>query len=484
MKIISNLLKTYSSLSVIKKSVIWYTAATILQKGVVFLTTPIYTRMLSDSQYGLYNVYQSWLQIVSVISVIALDRCVTVGFMKFENDRMGFLSVVQFLMTLTVTFSALLVFLFSGFFERLFGLPLIITIAMLIVALLSNALANWSWYQRYEYNYNRLVVVTITFTLITQLFSIAAVVFMPFTNKGEILILSTSVSMLLLYGAVYVSVFFNGKVLVKKKYLAFALPYSIAVVPHALAQIILNSSDRIMIDKLCGRTEAAYYGVTYSAAMALNIIMISVSSSFQPWIFKKIKCGDFRSIREKTNYFLLFTAALSVIVSLFAPEVLMILAPASYRAALWIFPSVAASVFFNSVYLCFANFESYYEKPFYFSVATITGASVNIVLNFIFIPIFGFVAAGYTTLICYMLFAVMHYVFMRKVCREKLDGVKVFDMRFIVGLSILVMTLSIGVTATYGYPFYRYALIAVGLVLCAIKREFIKNHIRNVILNK
>lgn len=473
MRLNHNVFKTYSSLSLVKKSMIWYTAATILQKGISFLTTPIYTRMLTDSQYGLYSVYQSWLQIISVISVVALDRCVTVGFMKYDNDRKGFLSSIQFLMTLTAAAFLGIVIIFHSFFSALLGFPLIIIVTIFAVALLSNVMSNWSWYLRYEYQYKKLAICTIIFTVITQAGSIAAVYFTPFKNKGFVLIISSSLLTFALYGVIYIIVFQKGKTLYHKDYWKFALPYSVAVVPHALAQIILNSSDRIMIDKLCGREDAAYYGVTYSAAMVLNIIILSVSSAMQPWFFEKIKSRDFKAVREKTNSFLLLSAVLSILVSLVAPEILSILAPDTYKDAIWIFPSVAASVFFNSMYLCFANFESFFEKSVYFSIATITGAIVNIVLNFILIPVFGFVAAGYTTFLCYIIFAVMHYIFMRKVCNEKLNGTKIFNMKFIIILSIVVVLFSIGLTVTYAFFALRYCLLMIGIIICIIKRKFL-----------
>ena len=80
-------MKFYASLSPTKKSVLWYTAATIIQNGIMFLATPIYTRILTESEYGIFSVYQAWQQIVSIVSVIAADRCVTIGFMKFSIDR-------------------------------------------------------------------------------------------------------------------------------------------------------------------------------------------------------------------------------------------------------------------------------------------------------------------------------------------------------------------------------------------------------------
>lgn len=476
--------KLYLSLSITKKSVIWYTLATIIQNGILFLITPLYTRILTDSQYGVFSVYQSWQQIFSIIAVLSLDRCITVGFMKFQDERKEFLSSVQALMTLLVLIFTILVCVCSTTFEQIIDLHIYIIITMLIVALMNNTLANWSWFQRYNYSYKKLTIITVFSTAIMQIIAVLSILFLPIDNKGEALVMSMSVVRLLLYGLIYISVFIKGKVIYKKKYWKFALGYSVAVVPHALAQIILNSSDRIMIDKMCGRENAAYYGVTYTAAMVLNIILMSVSSAIQPWFFEKIKQKDFNSINKQTNRLLLLSACLSVGVSFFAPEILSIMAPSSYRAALWVFPSVAASVFFNSMYLYFANFESYYEKPFYFSIATATGAAINIILNYFLIPKFGFVIAGYTTLVCYMIFAIMHYVFMRKICVEKLNGVKVFDIRYIVILSVIVIVLSLGVTVLYGYSIIRYLLMLVGIVFVILKRNFIIRQIINIIGEK
>ncbi len=80
----------YCSLSSSKKSVIWFTIATIIQNGIQFLVTPIFTRLLTDAEYGIYSIFQSWQQIFAIISVVALDRCITVGFMKFSNSKKQF----------------------------------------------------------------------------------------------------------------------------------------------------------------------------------------------------------------------------------------------------------------------------------------------------------------------------------------------------------------------------------------------------------
>ena len=69
------------------KASFWFTVSSFLQKGISFLATPIYTRILTEAEYGGFSVYQAWQQIISIVSVIAADRCVTIGFMKFSIDR-------------------------------------------------------------------------------------------------------------------------------------------------------------------------------------------------------------------------------------------------------------------------------------------------------------------------------------------------------------------------------------------------------------
>ena len=461
----------YSSLSLTKKAVLWFTISTIIQNGILFLVTPLYTRILSDAEYGVFSIYQSWQQIISIISILALDRCVTVGLTKFSQKRNEFISSIQCLMTILVFVFSLIVICFKNVFENIINLPFYIIITMFVVSLLNNSLANWSWLQRYEYNYKKLTIVTIGSTFIMQMLALISVFFIDFQNKGIVMILAMSSVRLLIYGIIYISVLIKGKTIYNIKFWKFGLKYSIAVVPHALSQIILNSSDRIMIDKMCGREQAAYYGVTYSLAMALNIVISSISSAIQPWFFEKIKEKDYVSIRKNTNMLLIIPTALALGISLFAPEILAIMAPSTYNSALYVLPSIAASIFFNNLFLYFANFESYYEKPIYFSIATTVGAVINVVLNFILLPKFGFVVAGYTTLVCYIIFAIMHYIFMKKVCKLNNITEKVFDTKFIIGLSIFVVIMSLGMIVLYKSYIVRYAVIAIIFALCIFKRN-------------
>lgn len=52
------------------------------------ITTPIFTRLLTTQEYGEFNVFNSWLSIVTVFVTLNLYNGVfTRGLVKYEEDR-------------------------------------------------------------------------------------------------------------------------------------------------------------------------------------------------------------------------------------------------------------------------------------------------------------------------------------------------------------------------------------------------------------
>ena len=84
----NKLLVKYRSIPVQVKASLWFLICAFLQKGISFITTPIFTRLLSTSEYGQYNVFNSWMNIIIVIVTLNLFSGVyTRGLVKFEKDR-------------------------------------------------------------------------------------------------------------------------------------------------------------------------------------------------------------------------------------------------------------------------------------------------------------------------------------------------------------------------------------------------------------
>ena len=177
--------------------------------------------------------------------------------------------------------------------------------------------------------------------------------------------------------------------------------------------------------------------------------------------------------------FLIIASANIVLIAL-APEAVRIFAPPEYYEAIYVIPPAAMSVFFMFSYTFFAVFEFYYSKTKQIAIATTAGALLNIILNYIFIKLFGYVAAGYTTLVCFMVYAVFHYVFMKKICKEELDNVQAYDTKIYLWIAISFMALGFIFLFSYKITAIRYGIILVIAIIAVAKRRMIKSTVKNL----
>ena len=66
------LLDKYRQISEPVKASVWFLFCSVLQKGIAMLTTPIFTRIMTDAAYGRFTVYNSWYNIFFAIVTLNL----------------------------------------------------------------------------------------------------------------------------------------------------------------------------------------------------------------------------------------------------------------------------------------------------------------------------------------------------------------------------------------------------------------------------
>ena len=192
------------------------------------------------------------------------------------------------------------------------------------------------------------------------------------------------------------------------------------------------------------------------------------------------KARDFKKLSSITNFLLIMLGVMVFMFSAIAPEFIRIFATEEYYEAVYLVPVISLSSYFTFLYCLFANVEFYFEKNKFITVASVIGAAANVILNYLLLPVFGYYAAGYTTLFCYILFSVSHYIFMRIVCREKIDGERIYNGNHIFVISVTVVFATIGLTALYNHILIRYCLLAAAVVICVIKRKTIINNLKMI----
>ena len=80
--------------------------------------------------------------------------------------------------------------------------------------------------------------------------------------------------------------------------------------PHYLSEFVLQSSDKIMINYLCGTSDVALYSIAYSAGSLINLITGAINSTFAPYQYQKIKAGEYELLAKRANQVLLFVGVM------------------------------------------------------------------------------------------------------------------------------------------------------------------------------
>ena len=141
-----------------------------------------------------------------------------------------------------------------------------------------------------------------------------------------------------------------------------------------------------------------------------------------------------------------------------------------YYEAIFVIPPIVGGLFFEAEYYLFSNILYYLKKPKYVMFASVSTAILNIILNYFFIQKYGYIAAGYTTLLCYMLQSVIDYLISGKIL-----GLNIFDKRKIFSISFVLLVFSLLINVFYKFALLRYFVIAILIIFACVFRKRIKN---------
>ncbi len=482
---IRKLLTKYNKLSDPVKATFWYTFCNFLNKGIALLTTPIFTRIMSTEQYGTFAIFQSWFNILIIFTSLNLFlSSFTKGLIKYKKDRQNFASS-QLSLTTIITCVFLLIYGINiDFWTNIFSLPPLLMVAMFAELLAMPAYELWLAQKRFDYKYKSVVLLSLSMNIICLATSVIAVLCTD--NKVEARAISDVVIKVIFALPLFLIIFSRGKKVVNFKYWKYALIFNLPLLPHYLSNFVLTQSDRIMIGQLVGDTQAGYYSVSYTISTIIMLLITAINSSLTPYIYKSIdeqNKKQIKTINRVTNLIATLIALLCAAVMLFAPEVIKVFAGERYLDAIYIIPPVATSVYFILVYSVFSNIEYFYQKNKNIAIATSFCAIVNIAMNYIGIKLFGYYAAGYTTLLCYVLLAIFHYVFYKKIVRDNMSFIKnknFYNSKLIFTIGIILCIFTIFITLIYSIAVIRYIIALVLFLIIIVRRKNIMKTINTL----
>lgn len=441
----------------------------MVQKGLDVFSASILSRVMSQEQYGIIATFISWQSVIFIIATLNMSSGVFGNGMKdFKDDKHSFMFSILILANVTTLALAGIYVLAYRFLQPIVDMSATLMLVMLLYCLFMPAYAYWMGKLRYEYNHKSLPIVMMIVSLCATALAIIFVLQVNEGQKAAAKIIGSESPFILagVVSAVYLLI--SSKARIKKAYIKYAFNFSLPLIPHYLSLYVLASSDRVMITKIIGSDATANYSMAYNIAALLLILWNAIDASYVPWIYQHMENGNTTEIRKRGSLLLSLFALVALICALFSPEIISILAPPSYYSGIYVVPSVTVGVFFMACYALFMRIELFAKKTKYSMISTAIAAALNITLNLLFIPRFGFIAAGYTTMICYALLALFHAMILRKI-----GFGHVYNLRYIALLSFLVAGGAALVTLVFNMTIVRYGMVVVLIALLLWKKNAI-----------
>lgn len=466
------LYEKYKTMNIAVKASLWFAICSILQKGISIITLPIFTRLMPTGEYGQYSIFQTWYNIlILVVTLNVQSEIFNKGLIVHSEEKDKYTANQAGLLLVLTGIFLTIYLLFRNWINHILGLNTFLVLIMLAEILANAMVSLWSARKRFDYQYKKIVSLTLVTSILNPIVGVIAVLFSE--DKAQARIVSNALVPIVVSLIILVGFRTKGKLFSNKQWWKIAVLTSLPLVPHYLSLILLNQSDKLMINHFCGNEAAAIYSVAHSAGLLMTIINTSINGSFVPWIYTKLKEKKVGGISDVTFALSALVMVCNIVLIWFAPEAIAMLAAPQYSTAVYCLVPIATSVFFFFIYTLIVDVEIYYGKNHYVAIASVCAAALNLFLNYIFIPRFGFLAAGYTTLVSYVFTMLLHCAFLSIGLRKMTDKIRLFNYKKILFLSIALVILVI--VALVLYPHFKVRLIVafIGILVLLKNRDMV-----------
>lgn len=455
------------------KSSIWYTISNFLLRGMAFITIPIFTRLLTQNEFGAYNNYSSWLQIMTIFVTLNVQSSLISAKYDFKDNLEEYTLTMFGLSSVSSIIWIIILNAFSEFFINVFNLDILYINCMIIYLFFYSAIILFQLKTRLSFEYKANVILNIGNAVSTTILSIALVLLMKDKLQGRII--GAIIPTIIIGIGIVINLIKKGKK-INISYWKYALKICLPYIPHALSLVILSSMDKIMITKMCGNEKTALYGLAYNCGIVILLLLTSLNDAYAPWLGEKLNKNNLKEIKEFSKKYISIFLFFSYGIMLVIPELLLILGGENYMDAKFVLAPVAMSYVFQFLYTMFVNIEQFKKKTLSMALASVSSAIINYILNLIFIPKYGYVAAAYTTIISYIWLLIVHMVVVYKIGYSN-----TYDYKFIGKVSVLSIILLIIINFLYGYFILRYTFILGYIILAIILLCKYKQQIKEIL---
>lgn len=467
-----------------------YGLATVLPRVLAVILVPLYTTVMLPEEYGIYSTLMAYL----ILGNVLLSYGMETAFFRFITKDADNQKIVQ---STTLTSISVSTLVFLGI-TLLFTIqiatvaefkPEYVTYGLLILALDALVVLPFAWFRvnerpmRYAVVKIFNVVVNLAFNLFFLLLLPKLAVNSSFWNslwfpENKVAyvfianLIASAVTLLVLL-PLYVKIGFGFNKTIWKQMMKYAIPVLIA----GIAFSVNEAFDRILLKYLLpeniAETQVGLYSACYKLGMFMTLFVMAFRLGIEPFFFNHSGHENAKNTYATiTKYFTLFGCLILLVVVVYIDVFKRILIPNSqYWEALKIVPLILLANLFLGIYHNLSVWYKVTDRTKFGAYISVFAAIVTLVLNYVLIPIIGYMGSAIATLAAYGSMMVLSYLY----------GRKYYDVPYEVKKISGYLLLAIGFSAISFYAFNGNIWLGTALlVVFAIimfyseKKEFLK----------
>jgi len=409
----------------------------ILVKLAGIILLPVYLRLMTQEEYGLYSYLLSIIFTFSVVLNFGLYIPLSKYYHDFENEEeKGRLLFTVFCLLALIL--ACVIFPIY-FFKWDYALVRILfknqidyanyrgsVLLALIVCIGNFMLTNFLYTSEKirnlkQYNFLRVVCI-----------NISAVVFLyVLKNHDKVRVrLETTYIVEAILFLVFIYIFIKEvRARFSRKIALAGLKLALPVMLSAVFGIVINFSDKFFLEKYGSFKEMSYYYLAVSCAGVIPLIFNSFQNAWLPLFLKE---KDLRKNVAKTNKLIIrifaIFAILSCSIQFFVWVVISLgIIQSKYHEALYVLPLLLTSQILAALTPLYTNYLVYFEKTHVVSITGLIICCISLGLSMLIIPRWGVYGAGVVSIASNACYFIIYYFIIKIYIQKKMDLIPVIN---------------------------------------------------------
>ena len=391
----------------LSKNILIYGGTNALKSLVPLLMLPILTTYLSLSDFGTLSLVETTILFVTPFVLLNINGAINVEFFKVKHNILREYITNALLLSLISSLIVLSIFLL---FQKSLSLMLKIDESLLVWIVIFSILRITTsvvlgLYQSRQEPF-RFALYTISQTIVDFILSYTLVVIY---RNGYIGRLEGVYISFLIFSIIGVFLLYKMDYLTKPnfKHTKDILNFGVPLIPHAICGTIIAMSDRYFISYFVGNEEVGLYTIAYQLSALMLLISLSVNQAWSPMLFKLLKEKKIQTAYIFTFYLFIFFTLVGIGIYIFKDLLFCIFVDEKFYKAKEYFLWLLIGFMFQSFYFLVTNLLFYEKKTKILAILTMSGALINMILNYYFIHFFGVIGVAYATSATWGLFFTM-----------------------------------------------------------------------------